>query len=171
MKYLIIFQLFFSIGFASVLNITSFEADFKQIVTDDKEKKLIYNGTLKALKPQFAFWNYSQPISKSIYLTSNLITIIEPEIEQVIIKNIPASFNFFKMIQNAKKISKNRYTTHINDILYTIEIEKEMIKSIMYHDEFDNKVEIIFDKQFKNRNISEEIFNPIIPQEYDIIRE
>ena len=70
-----------------------------------------------------------------------------------------------------KKISKNRYTTHINDVLYTIEIEKEMIKSIMYHDEFDNKVEIIFDKQFKNRNISEEIFNPIIPQEYDIIRE
>jgi len=171
LKYLIIFQLFVSIAFSSVLDISSFEADFKQIVTDDKGKQLVYDGKLKALKPQFAFWNYKQPIQKSIYLTSHLITIIEPEIEQVIIKNIPASFNFFKMIQNAKEISKNTYTTHINDTLYTIQTKDEMIKSIIYHDEFDNKVEIIFDKQFKNRKISEEIFNPIIPQEYDIIRE
>ena len=171
MKYFIIFQLFISIAFTSVLDINSFEADFKQIVTDDKGKQLVYDGELKALKPQFAFWNYQQPISKSIYLTSHLITIIEPEIEQVIIKNIPASFNFFKMIQNAKKISSNKYTTHINDTLYTINIEKDMIKSIMYHDEFENKIEIFFTKQLKNRNISEEIFNPVIPQEYDIIRE
>ena len=171
LKYLIIFGFLLSIASASILDLNSFEANFKQIVTDDKGKQLIYKGTLKALQPQFAFWKYIQPITKNIYLTSHIITIIEPEIEQVIIKSIPASFDFFKMIQNAKKISKNKYTTHINDMLYTITIEKEKIKSIMYHDEFDNKVEIIFDKQFTDRNISKEIFYPLIPKEYDIVRE
>jgi outer membrane lipoprotein carrier protein len=75
------------------------------------------------------------------------------------------------MIADAKEIHKDTYTTKIKDIEYTIKLQKTLIKSISYKDEFENSVIINFKNQIQNSDINTTIFNPIIPLEYDIIRD
>ena len=170
MKYIIILLTTFTLATSSVLNMNSFEADFNQIITDDKGKELSYSGHIVASKPQFALWTYKKPVEKNVYITPHQVTVVEPEIEQAIIREISSNFDFFKMMKKAKKVTKNIYKATLNESKYTIMIEKSMIKSISYLDEFENKVNIIFDNQTKNRVISEDIFRANIPVEYDIIR-
>jgi len=154
-----------------MVNLNSFNADFIQTITDDNGKVLSYNGHIKASKPQFALWNYTKPIKKDIYISRKKVVIIEPEIEQVIIRRINISFNFFKMIQNAKKLDKNTYTTIFENSKYIIKIKKSKIKSISYKDEFENSVKIIFKNQIQNAVIPQTIYLPNIPKGYDVIRD
>jgi len=171
MKFILFLSFLVTLSFASISNINSFEADFKQIITDEKDKQLTYSGHLIASKPQNALWHYMKPIKKEIYIRGYSITIIEPEIEQVIIKELSSKFDFFRMIKKAKKVGKSKYTTINKDIKFTIYLEKNLIKSISYIDEFDNNVEVIFTNQKQNKKINTNIFYPIIPEEYDIVRD
>ena len=156
---------------ASLGDIVSFQADFTQSVTDDKKKVLTYNGSVLASKPQNALWRYSKPVNKDVYINSHRVTIIEPEIEQVIIKRIESNFDFFNMIKNAKKIEKNIYMAIYKNSEFTITTKDELIKSISYIDEFENSVEVIFDNQKQNDKINKELFIPNIPLEFDIVRD
>jgi len=156
---------------ASLGDIVSFQADFTQSVTDDKKKVLTYNGSVLASKPQNALWRYSKPVNKDVYINSRRVTIIEPEIEQVIIKRIESNFDFFNMIKNAKKVEKNIYMAIYKDSEFTITTKDELIKSISYIDEFENSVEVVFDNQKQNDKINKELFIPNIPLEFDIVRD
>jgi outer membrane lipoprotein carrier protein len=66
MKYLIPMLMIATTLFSSMRDIKSFEADFKQTITDDKNKSISYIGHVSAIKPQTALW--------------------KPDIEPVIIK-------------------------------------------------------------------------------------
>ncbi len=171
MKQILFLLITFTLATSSVLDMSSFEADFNQIITDDKGKKLSYAGHIVASKPQYALWSYKTPVEKNVYITPRYVTVVEPEIEQAIIRKIASDFDFFNMINRAKKISDNLYVATLNESKYTIKIEKAMIKSISYLDEFENRVAIIFKNQSKNRVISEDVFRANIPVEYDIIRD
>jgi len=153
------------------MNITSFEAAFEQVIRDDKGKELTYNGHIIATSPQYAIWKYSTPIKKTMFIQPNLITIVEPEIEQVIIKNIPSYFDFFTIIKHAKKITEDKYETIIKNVKYTIQTDKGLIKAVSYYDEFENFVKITFNEQIQNKIISKIIFKPFYPKDYDVISE
>jgi len=148
----------------------SFEADFQQKITDDKNATLTYKGHIQAKKPQYALWEYKEPVEKSIYITSRKVTIIEPELEQVIIKYISSDFDFFSMMQHAKKIDENSYLAHFKEVKYKINVKDGEIISISYRDEFDNSVTILFTNQVKNRTLKKELFEPKIPLDFDIIQ-
>ncbi len=171
MKHIILLLMIFNLASSSVLDITSFKADFNQVITDDKGKELSYSGYIQASTPQYALWEYKKPIEKSVYMTPRQVTVVEPEIEQVIIRRISSEFDFFKMIKKAKKITNNKYIATLNSTKYTIIIDKSLIKSISYLDTFENKVAITFENQVKNIKISETVFRAKIPVEYDIIRD
>ncbi|MEA3331006.1 MAG: LolA-like outer membrane lipoprotein chaperone [Campylobacterota bacterium] len=171
MKHIFLLIIFFTLSFASLNELNSFEADFKQSITDEKEKVLTYSGHIVASKPQNAIWNYTKPIKKDIFVNSYSVTVIEPEIEQVIIREVDFNLDFFKMIQNAKEIEKNKFLALYKETKFTIITQNNTIKSISYIDEFENSVEIIFENQKQNRKIDMKIFQPIIPNEYDIIRD
>ncbi len=171
MKYLLLLQILFTFCFASALNINSFKADFTQTVIDDKGKKLLYSGHMIASKPQYALWIYTKPIKKSVYITPNYVTVIEPEIEQAIIRKVSSDFDFFNMINKAKKKKDNTYIATLNESEYTVLVKNNIIESISYLDEFENEVTIIFTKQQNNLSFSEDIFKPKVPVEYDIIRD
>nr|WP_321265670.1 LolA-like outer membrane lipoprotein chaperone [uncultured Sulfurimonas sp.] len=171
MKYLLTLLLSFSISFASFDNINSFQADFIQTVTNDKDKSLTYNGHITASKPQNALWSYIEPIKKDVYIGRFSVTIVEPEIEQVIIRRIDSNLDFFNMIKNAKEIEKNRYEAHFKDAKFIITTNNSIIESISYIDEFENKVKIVFKNQKQNEEINKEIFTPNYPLEFDIIRD
>ncbi len=171
MKQILFLLITFTLATSSVLDMSSFEADFNQIITDDKGKKLSYSGHIVASKPQYALWSYKKPVEKSVYITPSHVTVVEPEIEQAIIRRIASDFDFFNMIQKAKKKTDKIYIATLNESKYTIKLENSIIKSISYLDEFENRVNIVFSNQTKNNIISEDIFRAKFPVEYDIIRD
>jgi len=163
--------LIYTLSFASIEEIHSFNANFIQNITNDKGTTLSYSGKVTALQPKYAHWQYMKPVKKDIYINTNRVTIIEPEIEQVIVKHISSDFNFFTMMRHAKQITKNSYVALFKDIKYTILLKDKNIESISYKDEFDNQVLIHFSKQKQNSKIDKKIFTPNIPLEYDIIQD
>lgn len=171
MKYMVLLVFFYTLSFASMKEINSFEADFTQSITDEKNKTLTYSGHVVASKPQNALWNYLKPVKKDIYINEFSVTIIEPEIEQVIVRKISSNFDIFKLIKNAKKIEKNRYLAIYKDIKFSIMIKDSLINSISYKDEFDNDVKIVFTKQKQNIEVDKNIFYPRMPMDYDIVRD
>ncbi len=166
-----LFILFFTYANAATIDINSFEADFIQTITDEKNKVLRYSGHIVATKPKNAAWSYTKPLKKQIYITKNEAVIVEPEIEQVIIRRFHNEFDFFQMISRAKKISKNSFTTVHNNIKYTIDIDNGLIKSVSYLDQFENKVKILFSNQKQNHKIDRKSFVPEYPADFDIISE
>jgi len=148
----------------------TFEADFIQEVTNDKGNVLSYKGHVVASKPQFALWKYNSPNNKQIYINASQATIVEPEIEQVIVKEIEGDFDFFKIIKNAQKKEDDTYVAKFQNTSYTIVLQNSNISSISYKNELDNNITINFSNQKKNTTIDFNIFNAIIPSDYDIIR-
>ena len=171
MKFIFIFIIITTYLHSSLKDINSFEADFIQSITDDKKNVLTYTGHIIASKPQNAKWNYIKPIQKEVYINRFEVTIIEPEIEQVIIKRVELEFDFFNMIGKAKEIKENIYLAKYNNSEFTIILSEKLIKSIIYIDEFENNVEIVFKNQKQNNKIDLKKFTPIFPLYYDIIRD
>jgi outer membrane lipoprotein carrier protein len=171
LKYLLIAILLISQAFASLEHINSFEADFSQSITDDKNKVLIYDGHVIASKQQNAKWSYYKPVKKDVYINKLEVIIIEPEIEQVIVRRVESKFDFFKMISNAKEIEKNVYIANFKDSKFTIVQSNNLIESISYIDEFENRVKIVFKNIKQNHNIDLKVFTPIYPLYYDVIRD
>ena len=171
MKFILLLAWIFTLSFASLSNIVTFEADFTQTITDEKSKVLTYSGHVIATKPMYAKWKYIKPVEKYVYINSYNVTIVEPEIEQVIVKRLKSKFDFFSIIKNAKEVKKNVYETHYKESKFTITSENSLIKSISYIDKFDNKVKILFTKQKQNQKRDISIFTPKFPLEFDIVRD
>jgi len=170
MKLLLLLLSLYSCVNADLSNINSFEADFTQTINNESTKELSYTGHIIASKPQYALWKYQTPVEKDIYISMYKLTIIEPDMEQVIVQNISPEFNLFKMLKDAKRIKKNTYQTQIKDTKYTIKTkDNDVIESIYYVDELDYKVLIHFSNQKLNQNINAKLFMPKIPLGYDLI--
>jgi outer membrane lipoprotein carrier protein len=171
LKYILLLLLTSHFLNADLINLNSFKADFIQTVKAEKGNELEYKGSLVASKPQNMLWNYRFPAKKDIIIKDFQVTIIEYDIEQVLIKHINSNFNFFKILKHAKQVDKNTYIALFNDIKYTLKLTDAKISSISYLDELDNKILITFTKQEENKEIDPRIFTPIIPLDFDIIRE
>ncbi|MBL0708979.1 MAG: outer membrane lipoprotein chaperone LolA [Sulfurimonas sp.] len=177
MKYILTLLLSSTLSFAStdILDaldtINSFKASFTQTIRDDKNKALVYEGNIIASKPQNALWRYNKPIKKDVYINSYRVVIVEPEIEQVIIRNIESDFDFFEMLKNAKKIDKNTYEANYRKSKFSITTKSDTIESISYIDEFENNVKIVFSSQEQNKKIDKKIYIPKYPLEFDVIRD
>jgi len=171
MKHLFTLALLCTLAFSDIMKLSSFEADFVQTITDEKGTVLSYSGSIKALKPQSALWNYTKPVEKTVYIQNNRVSIVEPEIEQVIIRKIRGDFDFFTLLNRAKKIDKNHYVAKFEESEIFISLKASKIDSLEYKDKFDNDVKILFSKQKQNGKISSEIFTASYPSGYDIIKE
>ena len=169
MRLLLLIVFLISVTYADIKKINTFSAEFVQTVKDEKGALLTYSGKILAKKPQYALWKYKKPVAKSIYISPYRLTVVEPELEQVITRNISSEFNFFDMLKRAKKISSKHYETHIEDTTYHIFLDGDSIVSIQYTDEFDNKVTILFSHQKINKEIDTNLFTPTYPLDYDII--
>ena len=160
-----------SLAFADFTTMLNFQADFTQTIQDDHNKTLTYKGDVIATQPAYALWRYKKPVTKSVYVLRNKVVMIEPELEQAIIKTMQSSFDFFTLLKSAKKVAKNHYEAVFQNRVYTIMTQGEMITTIHYEDEFENRVTIKFANQQINKKINLDIFNPYIPKGFDIIRD
>jgi len=171
MKHLFLTILTLTNLYASIDDINSFEADFTQTITDEKNKILSYSGHVTASKPRYALWRYIKPVKKDVFINPYEVTIVEEELEQVIIRKLESSLSFFNMIKNAKKINENTYEAYYKESKFTINKKKNQIKSISYIDEFENNVKIVFNNQKTNEDINKNVFIPNYSLDFDIIRD
>ena len=152
-------------------NTNTMQADFTQTITNDRNSTITYRGDMLAKRPSLALWHYVDPIEKSVYITPRSATIVEPELEQAIIKKLDNSIDILAILASAKKVSKDHYNAIYDDKEYLIEMKSGYIHSITYSDAFENIVQITFSKQKINKKISDTKFEAIIPLDYDIIKD
>jgi len=171
MKYIIVLALFITTLFAFGEKIQSFEADFTQVITDEENKTLTYKGKLYSKRPSLVMWHYTAPINKKIYVQDSRVIILEPELEQAIIKRLEREIDFFEILSSAKKSDDTHYKTSYKGIDFTLKETKGMIESLVYVDQLENSVKIIFSQQKQNHPIDMSVFEPKIPLDFDVIQE
>jgi outer membrane lipoprotein carrier protein len=157
--------------FASPKDLTSFNSKFIQTIIDDNNKKIIYSGELWASKPQSALWVYQKPIQKSVYVNGSKITVIEPQIEQVTLRSLDDEIDFLQIIQKAKKVDGDKYTATVKGQTYTVLFKNDTLSSIQYQDGYDNRVSILFTDPIQNKPIEATRFKPVIPADFDVIKD
>lgn len=147
------------------------EAAFTQTVTNDKNNTLLYSGYMYAKEPYKTFWHYKKPFEKSLYISGDKITIVQPDLEQAIVKTLDENINILAILRSAQKMKNGHYLARYNENRYEIVLEKKMIKSIHYKTPFDHQVVITFTDPKVNQVIDNQIFKAQIPDDFDIISE
>ncbi len=167
-RFFLILFLSFTITYAK-LQITSFQSDFIQTVTNDQNKTLHYKGKLFFQAPDLAKWIYTSPMPKEIYVKEYQVTIIDKALEQVMIKRLDPNFDFQKLLQLAKKISKDHYQAKYNGKLFDIFFKNDKLWRISYLDDLGNKVEIRFLHPKQNIPIDKKVFDFRLNPAWDVI--
>ncbi|MEA3523664.1 MAG: LolA-like outer membrane lipoprotein chaperone [Campylobacterota bacterium] len=152
------------------IELSTIESDFTQTIIDDHNKSIIYSGKLWAKKPAIAHWSYLKPILKDIHMKNSKVTIIEPDLEQVIFKDMGDAIDLIGIISNSKKITSEHYVAQYNEKDYHIYLDKKVLKSLQYVDDFGNSTVIDFKHMKQNVDINDSDLEVIIPEDYDIIK-
>ncbi len=171
MKILIVISLTFTTLFALAENIKTFQANFTQTLTDDSERTITYSGKVQIERPNLAKWEYVSPVKKDIYINSRQVTIIEPELEQVIVRKLDKDLDIFKILQSAKKVGTDRYLALYLKREFKIKMVDDKLVSITYQDDFENRINIVFSSQQTNQIIPPERFVPNMPNGFDLLTE
>ncbi len=171
MKYYIFFFFLPALLFAKIETFRTIQSDFTQKVTNDQNKTITYEGQFYATQDKKALWIYEKPVAKKIYFNGNKVVILEPELEQAIITTLENTPNIALLLQDAKEIAPNQYSTEYRETTYTIYVSQQTIDRITYHDKLDNSVEIHFNNQSTNLFLDDTLFQIEIPKGYDILRE
>lgn len=151
-------------------SVYSFAAPFEQRITDDQNKTIVYQGHVWAARPDKALWRYSDPIEKDVYIKGHRVIIIEPDLEQAIIKKIDNDIDLFALIAEARHIDDQTYEAKYADQLFTIRLKEGVLAQIEYLDPFENEVVLTFTDQVQNKVIDDKRFSITIPNTYDIIK-
>ena len=157
--------------FAKISDFKTIQSEFTQKVTNDQNKTIVYEGKFYATKENKALWVYEKPVAKKIYFNQSKVLIVEPELEQVIVTSLQNTPNIAQLLQEAKEVSPNKYTTRFADVTYTILANNHMVEKILYKDKLENSVEILFSNQSTNLFLDDELFKAEIPKGYDVVRE
>jgi len=171
MKSLLLLIVSLSSLFAFADSVRSFSADFTQQITDDTNKTITYDGHVDAARPDKARWEYREPIEKSVFVIGQKVTIIEPELEQAIVKTFRDEIDLFKILSKAEKLDDETYLAEHKSQKFLLKIRDDVPMAISYRDAFDNTIRILFSHQKVNRNLPEALFVPEIPAGYDILSE
>jgi len=156
-------------GFIDTIN--TFSADFEQRITDDQNKSIVYTGHMQAKRPNMARWDYQTPVEKQLFIREHQVVILEPELEQAIIRNVSSDIDIFTIISKATKISDEMYLAEYRDMEFILKIKDGVIQAISYEDVFENSIVLTFSQQRVNKMIDDEIFQALIPADFDILRE
>ncbi len=171
MRLLLIILLSFTSLFGFIDTINTFSANFEQHITDDQNKSIVYTGNIQAKRPNMALWNYETPVKKQLFIREQQVVILEPELEQAIIKNVSSDIDIFTIISKATKISDEMYLAEYRDMEFILKIKDGVIQAISYEDVFENSIVLTFSQQRVNKMIDDEIFQALIPADFDILRE
>ncbi|MBU1668334.1 LolA-like outer membrane lipoprotein chaperone [bacterium] len=172
---------------ASIILPDNFKTNFKQTITNDKGKVIKYEGDVlfKNMKQNMQNptgevesysrslfkWNYSSPTKKEVCTDGIQVIIVDHDLEQVSRYLVDEGINLEEILKVAQKITNKDYKATYKETEYIISLdENKQLSKIIYVDNLDNGVKIIFD----NMNYNTASFNETdlacqAPKEYDII--
>ncbi len=151
---------------------TSFKANFKQIIISDSKKKIKYSGELAFSKPNHFKWSYTSPTKKEVCTDGTELLVVDHDLEQVSAYFIDNNFDLVEILKKANRYDKKRFVAKHKDTNYTIGVNKKsQLSSIVYKDELDNKVVIMFSHiKYSNNKIKISKLKCNYPASYDKIR-
>ena len=157
---------------ANIKDLKTFEASFTQSIKSINDKIIEYKGKIFIKSSGKILWKYETPIEKNVYINNDFAIVDEPELEQVIYTQLQNEINVIELLRTSKKINETDFITNIDGTDYLIQTlnNSNKIKQIKYTDKLDNSVEIRFENQITNQEISNDIFKFTVPSHYDIIR-
>ena len=149
----------------------SLQSKFSQTITNDQNKTISYQGKLLYKAPDKLRWQYEKPFKKEIVINKNKMIVIEPELEQVLIRYLKKPPTFAQILKHAKRVDKKRYEGIWNGQKYIIEFDGKVPKKVLYKDSLGNRVQIEFKNPKIDQNISKKSFEVSIDPDYDVIYE
>jgi len=157
---------------AELANLKTISTNFTQLITNNSHNTIKYLGKMYAKKQNnLALWIYMRPIEKKIYYRDGNIVILEPDLEQATFAKLNKVPNIITILKNAKKVSSNKLIATFNKTKYSITTNKNIVKSISYKDEMQNRVTINFSNMKVNKNIDDNLFIYEIPAGYDVLKQ
>ncbi len=169
-KTFFILLLSFTITYAK-LQITSFQSDFIQTVTNEQNKTLHYKGEIFFKAPGLVKWSYSTPLPKAIYIKDHEVTIIDKTLEQVLIKRVDPDFDFKRLLELAKKVTDDHYRAKYGEKIFDIFLKNGKLCCIQYQDDLGNRVKIEFLHPKQNVEIDRAVFEFRLDPSWDVVYE
>lgn len=162
-----------SLNANSILIPKSFQASFKQIITNPKKKVINYSGRVYFSENSKLKWEYIKPTKKEVCTSNTELLVVDHDLEQVSQYNISKGFNLNNILSKAKHHSKNIYLTVYDNKKYTIQVDKKQkLQSIAFYDDLDNKVQIAFTNvKYGNNKLSSKKLICTYPKDYDVIKD
>ena len=158
---------------AEILLPENFTTNFQQTITNDKGKVIKYEGNVifQNLNQSLFKWSYTAPTQKEVCTNGVQLIVVDHDLEQVSTYLMDDGINLEEILKLAKPISMTDYQATYRDIEYLISTDaNKQLKKIVYVDDLDNKVKIIFNKMNYNTKVSIRDLECNAPQAYDIIK-
>lgn len=172
---------------ASITLPHNFQTNFQQTITNDKGKVIKYEGNvlfknmkesiqnqageIESYSRSLFKWDYTSPTKKEVCTDGVQLIVVDHDLEQVSRYLVDEGINLEEILKVAKKITNKDYKASYKETEYIITLdENEQLSKIVYVDNLDNGVKIIFN----NMNYNKASFNETdlechAPKEYDII--
>ncbi len=149
----------------------SFSANFTQLITNPKGKKIKYRGKIYFNAPDNLKWIYKSPTKKEVCSQYGEVVVIDHDLEQASYYSIDKGFNLSKVLKRAKHHKNNLYVTNYKGKYYTIVLNKKgQVNQIAYKDNLDNKVNLMFTNlKYRNKPLPNSKFICARPASYDSV--
>ena len=187
MKLLLLLSMLVASLSAMIILPSTFITDFQQTITNDQGKVISYKGKVyfKDLVEAIADdsgieqsytrslfkWNYTSPSKKEVCTDGIQLTIIDHDLEQVANYLVDEGIDLKAILSVSKKISSTDYQASYKDVEYLITLdENNQLSKIVYVDNLDNRVKILFSNMNYNRSVDANLLECIAPKEYDRIK-
>jgi outer membrane lipoprotein carrier protein len=151
----------------------SFETSFVQNITNDKGKTIEYQGEVlfQHMGQDIFKWNYTAPTQKEVCTDGIQLTVVDHDLEQVSTYLIQEGIDLKSILDVAQPITTRDYKAVYKDVEYLITLdEQNQLQKVVYVDNLDNKVKIVFSNMRYNGEIDSKRLECTAPQEYDILK-
>jgi len=149
----------------------NFQAGFTQKITNTKAKVIEYRGKVSFSNERLFKWSYTHPTKKEVCTNGSELLVVDHDLEQVSSYRIVKEMDIAKILNKAKLHSDNIYVAQYENKQYTIQLHKQMLHSIAYFDDLENKVQIVFKHmKYGKGDLPKKTMKCNYPKDYDMIR-
>ena len=166
----------------------NFQSGFKQSITNEQGKvikydgKVIFNkiiesfldntGTSQSYIKSLFKWNYTSPTRKEVCTDGTQLVVIDHDLEQVSNFMVDEGIDLEGILKVAQKITNVDYKATYKETEYIITVDNnEQLSKIVYVDNLDNGVKIIFNNMnYNSASFDVKQLECKSPKEYDIIQ-
>jgi len=174
-RYTLLLYILFSNILYSKSDITlpkSFQSNFKQSITNEKNQKITYQGRILFSAPNSFKWIYTSPTKKEVCSDGKRLIVVDHDLEQVSSYLIDRGLDLSAILAKSKLHRKSVYIATYRDKSYTIQTDtQKRLSRIAYRDNLDNNILIIFEKMkySSKKSIKDKKMKCKIPNKYDQI--